>query len=331
MESDGPKNSGKYERRIMFQLTTGELNEYVKQSGFLKNSLEKVIRLVDILSVLQANSVTRDAFVLKGGTALNVFILDFPRLSVDVDLDYVRFSSKAQMQSDRNEIIPEILKIFLPEYRVQITKEAHALTQLSFFYRTMSGSSDMLKIEMNFLRRVPLLPPKLRNFNRFGYVLDILCLDDVELLAGKIIALLSRYAPRDLFDIYQMIASFLSLDPRLLRSLLLFNGMTARTSVFDLFELKLESITQRDIKNILRPLLHAVSYPSREEMLLRVEKFLPPYLSFTDEEEAAIKSFYKTGELDLDTLFPQEDIQKRILRSPSLQWKVQHIKKALSP
>jgi len=315
----------------VFQLTRRELNEYVKQTGFIMNSLEKVLRLVDILSVLQTHSVTKDAFVLKGGTALNVFILDFPRLSVDVDLDYVRYTSKARMIRDRKEIISEIKKIFLPEYRVQLTKEAHALTQLSFLYRTMSGSSDMLKIEMNFLRRVPILPPKLRNFSRFGYVLDFLCLDDVELLAGKITALLSRYAPRDLFDVYQMIASFPLMDRDLLRSLLLFNGVTAKISVFEQFELKLESITQKDIKNILWPLLRAGSYPSREEMVSQVEKFLTHYLSFTDEEEAAIKSFDKTGELALETLFPQEDVRERIRRSPSLQWKVQNINKKLSP
>ncbi len=70
----------------MFQLTRDELDSFVKQTRFLKNSLEKLFRLLDILSVLKSNPVTKDAFVLKGGTALNLFMLDFPRISFDIDL-----------------------------------------------------------------------------------------------------------------------------------------------------------------------------------------------------------------------------------------------------
>lgn len=62
----------------MFQLTSHELDSFVKQTGFLRNSLEKMFRLVDILSTLKSNPVTKNAFVLKGGTALNLFMLAFP-------------------------------------------------------------------------------------------------------------------------------------------------------------------------------------------------------------------------------------------------------------
>lgn len=81
----------------MFQLTSHELDAYVEQTGFLKNTLEKVFRLLDVLSTLKSNPVTKGAFVLKGGTALNLFILDFPRVSIDIDLDYIRFRSKTDM------------------------------------------------------------------------------------------------------------------------------------------------------------------------------------------------------------------------------------------
>ncbi len=313
----------------MFQITSNELNALATQTGFIKNSLEKVLRLINVLLTLKSNSVTMDAFVLKGGTALNFFVLDFPRLSVDVDLNYIRFISRSDMIRDRKRIASEIRKMFISEYRIEITKEAHALTQFSFFYQTMSGSSDMLKLEVNYLRRLPLLPPRMRNFKRFEQHADFLCLDDHELLAGKIIALLSRYTPRDLFDVYQMAISSPPLDEGLLRSVLLSYGITARASVIDLFQLKLDLISERDIRNILEPLLRSGLHPSREELVSRVENFLTPYLFLTDEEKGLIQNFYNSGHLDMSSLFLQEEIKEKLKISPSLQWKVQNIKKNL--
>lgn len=57
----------------MFDLTRYELDTFAKETGFLKNSLEKMYRLLNILSILKTNPVTKDAFVLKGGTAINLF------------------------------------------------------------------------------------------------------------------------------------------------------------------------------------------------------------------------------------------------------------------
>jgi len=54
----------------MFQLTSHELDAYVKQTGFLKNTLEKMFRLLDVLSTLKSNPVTKGAFVLKGGRSI---------------------------------------------------------------------------------------------------------------------------------------------------------------------------------------------------------------------------------------------------------------------
>ena len=73
----------------MFDLTREELDALAKKTGFLKNSLEKMFKQLDILSVLQTHPITKNAFVLKGGTALNLFILDIPRISVDIDLNYI--------------------------------------------------------------------------------------------------------------------------------------------------------------------------------------------------------------------------------------------------
>lgn len=313
----------------MFQLTRDELDSFVKQTRFLKNSLEKLFRLLDILSVLKSNPVTKDAFVLKGGTALNLFMLDFPRISFDIDLNYTRFLSRSNMLRDRKLVNSEIQKLFRSEYKIEITKDVHALTQFAFHYKTMSGSSDMLKLEINYLIRVPILAPQIRRFKHFNLNIEFLCLDFQELLSGKIIALLSRYTPRDLFDVYQMVISPLNVDINLFRSLLLFYGIVTDMKIFELFKLKFELITQSDIQNKLAPMLRRGTYPDRNKLVMKTEKFLSPFLALTSEETEALNEFYNTGELDIAILFPQKEIQGKIRISPSLKWKIQNIKKNL--
>ena len=311
----------------MFQLTNNELDTFAKQSGFLKNPLEKMFRLLDILSTLRSNPVTKDAFVLKGGTALNLFILDFPRISFDVDLNYIRLISKTEMLKDRKSITLEIQRIFHSEYEIEITKEVHALSQFSFHYQTMSGSSDMLKLEINYLVRVPILAPQIRSFKHFDWNVEYLCLDSQELLASKTVALLSRYTPRDLFDVYRLIILPLNIDSKLFRSLLFFYSIVIDVKIFDLFKLKFELITQSDIQNKLAPMLRSGTYPNRNELVMKIGKFLSPFLIMSSGETDALHNFYNTGKLDFDILFPQKEVQEKIRISPSLEWKIQNIKR----
>jgi len=311
----------------MFQLTNNELDTFAKQSGFLKNPLEKMFRLLDILSTLRSNPVTKDAFVLKGGTALNLFILDFPRISFDVDLNYIRLISKTEMLKDRKSITLEIQRIFHYEYEIEITKEVHALSQFSFHYQTMSGSSDMLKLEINYLVRVPILAPQIRSFKHFDWNVEYLCLDSQELLASKIVALLSRYTPRDLFDVYRLIILPLNIDSKLFRSLLFFYSIVIDVKIFDLFKLKFELITQSDIQNKLAPMLRSGTYPNRNELVMKIGKFLSPFFIMSSGENDALHNFYNTGKLDFDILFPQKEVQEKIRISPSLEWKIQNIKR----
>jgi predicted nucleotidyltransferase component of viral defense system len=309
----------------MLDLTRDELDTYAKKTGFLKNSLEKMFRLLDILSVLQTHPVTKNAFVLKGGTALNLLILDIPRISVDIDLNYIQSISRSSMLTDRKIINSEIQKIFNSSYEIKISRDVHALTQFEFRYQTTSGSSDMLKLEINYLKRITLLPPQIMRFDRFDRNIELLCLDFIELLASKIIALLNRYTPRDLFDVYQMVRSPLKVEQDLLKMLLFFYGLITETEIFELFKLKFDLITQADIQSKLYPMLQKRIYPDRDDLVANVEKFLNPYLSLSDNEREALQNFYKTGQTDMAVLFPQKEIQEKVLISPSLKWKIKNI------
>ena len=64
-------------------------------------TLERVIRLIDILDAFGADTLIGPRIALKGGTALNVFYSDLDRLSVDIDVNYVGAIEKERMDADR--------------------------------------------------------------------------------------------------------------------------------------------------------------------------------------------------------------------------------------
>lgn len=206
-----------------------------------------------------------------------------------------------------------------------MSKDVHALMQFEFRYETISGSSDMLKLEINYLKRITILPPQVMRIKRFDRDIDFLCLDFLELLATKIIALLNRYTPRDLFDVYQMLSSPFKFKKDLLKRLLFFYVIVTEIEIFELFKLKFDLITQADIQNKLYPMLQKRIYPDRDDIVVNVEKFLNPYLSLSDKEDEPLQNFYRTGQTDMDILFPQREIQERVLKSPSLKWKTKNI------
>lgn len=61
-----------------------------KEYDFIRiDELEKVLRLTDLLEMVYEDRHLSKHFLLKGGTAINLLWLDLPRLSVDIDLNYV--------------------------------------------------------------------------------------------------------------------------------------------------------------------------------------------------------------------------------------------------
>lgn len=61
------------------------MGKKAKELGFIRDTLEKVIRLADILEYFNINPALKDNLALKGGTAINLTIFNLPRLSVDID------------------------------------------------------------------------------------------------------------------------------------------------------------------------------------------------------------------------------------------------------
>ena len=89
--------------------------------------LEKAARLLAVLEALRDHPRLKGKLVLKGGTALNLFVFDVPRLSVDIDLNYVGAQSRDAMLEERPKIEEAVQAVFRREdFAVRRMPEEHA-------------------------------------------------------------------------------------------------------------------------------------------------------------------------------------------------------------
>jgi predicted nucleotidyltransferase component of viral defense system len=147
-------------------------------------------------------------FAIKGGTAINLFLRDMPRLSVDIDLTYLPISARDTALTDiRTSLatIAEALRRTVPGVRVKLV-ESDAPKLL------VDQSGARIKVEPSVVIRGSLMPPVesalcLAAQKSYELYVEIRRLDSAELYAGKICAALDRQHPRDLFDIMHLQAA----------------------------------------------------------------------------------------------------------------------------
>ena len=162
--------------------------------------------LLDCLPALKEQNI----FAIKGGTAINFFIRDLPRLSVDIDLTYLKTTSRdialQEIESGLLELSHVICKRNGTLQIKQLKTREGKLNKI-----VVTNGKIKIKIEPNFIMRSTLYPAKKMDIsksvkNRFEYsVKGIPILAEEELFAGKICAALSRQHPRDFFDIQAVI------------------------------------------------------------------------------------------------------------------------------
>lgn len=95
------------------QLDRMTLGRMAKDMGFVRDTLEKVYRLADVLKFMEEDELLSKSIALKGGTAINLTIFDLPRLSVDIDLDYCKSIEREEMLADRGVITDRINKYMM--------------------------------------------------------------------------------------------------------------------------------------------------------------------------------------------------------------------------
>ena len=96
----------------MPQYNRRELDARAREYGFNRDTFEKGLRLRTILEFLNTQEYMREHLLLKGGTAINLTVFKLPRLSVDIDLDFIPNLTREETANER-ERLTEILKGYM--------------------------------------------------------------------------------------------------------------------------------------------------------------------------------------------------------------------------
>lgn len=312
----------------MMQLDRITLGRMAKELGFVRDTLEKVCRLVDILRFFESDDLLADALALKGGTAINLTLFDLPRLSVDIDLDYCKSIEREAMLADRDAITSKISKYMTANgYMLSPkSKNYHALDSFVYEYFNCGGVKDNLKIEINYMLRCHVLPVEKRivKLPWNDEEVKALTVAPPEIFASKTVALLSRSAPRDLYDLHNMIRNgSIGEDKReLFKKCVVFYSAISTERPPEQFVLdNIGNITKMQIKRDLDPVLRKGERFKLEFVREQVKSFLDDILIATEDERKFWKKFSE-GEYMPELVFTGE--AQNLAKHPMALWKCRH-------
>ena len=177
------------------KFSSSEVLQTAGATGFRAEMVEKVLHLLNLLNTLNSHPFLKGKWVLKGGTALNIFLFNLPRLSVDIDLNYIGVLDREKMLAERPMIEQALHSVFSREgLNTKRVPDEHAGGKWQLSYQSFTGQSGNLEVDMNFMYRHPLWDFESVDSHQFGGFQSkgIPILDIHELVAGKLAALFSR-------------------------------------------------------------------------------------------------------------------------------------------
>ena len=284
----------------------------------MKHSFSSQVRL--LVSVLPFVAKEK-CFALKGGTALNLFIRDMPRLSVDIDLAYLPIEERetslneidAAMKRIKTQIISAFISADVSESLLPKTDKCIRLT--------VKHNNTQIKIEVTPVLRGSINPPMVKNISpnteaKYGTVsMQLLSFDD--LYGGKICAALDRQHPRDLFDIHYLLQNegmtislkntfmvYLLSHPRPIAELL----APRIKNIEALYEKEFEGMT-------LEPISLETLVQARLDLVKQIHEHL------TDEDKAFILSVKSTEPKWKMFAYPEAK------NLPAVKWKLHNLSK----
>ena len=168
-------------------------------SSYLRQA-ELVVRCIPAIAA-------EPCFAIKGGTAINLFELNLPRLSVDIDLTFLPVTDRATAIAEINAALQRIEKRLEARGIAVRTRGTDVSRKIACF-----ANGAEIKIEPNFILRGAVYPVRMLELSPkmselVGVSAEMQVLSFKELYGGKICAALDRQHPRDLFDMAQFYKS----------------------------------------------------------------------------------------------------------------------------
>jgi hypothetical protein len=317
------------------KFSSSEILPAAESTGFKAEMVEKVLHLLNLLNALNSHPFLKEKWVLKGGTALNMFVLDLLRLSVDIDLNYIGAPGREEMLRDRPKTEQAAQAVFSREgFTIKRVPDEHAGGKWRLSYKSFTGQSGNLEVDLNFMFRQPLWDIRAADSHPLGdfQAKSIPVLDLHELAAGKLAALLARGQARDLFDCHRILNMDDLERDRLRIAFVVYGGMNRK----DWRTVSIEDVDfdAAELARQLIPTLHVRANKEQgspaeygAQLVEECRKALSVVLPFTDAEREFLDLLLDKGEIDSTILTADTALQQRIQSQPLLEWKALNVRR----
>ncbi len=315
----------------MFQISDNELKQDARNHGYRSEILEKVYLLLDLLDEFMAVPYLSERLVLKGGTAINLFCSNqFPRLSVDIDFNYIGSVDRENMRKEKPElenILSDICK--RRKYEFHRNPRSHAGGKMVLVYKSVMGTKGRLEIDLNYIYRSPLWEPEWRSSPAWPKSIRAKILDIHELAAGKLNALLEREVSRDLFDSHQLLTKWPLNEEKLRLAFTVYAAM--RKQNWQDIAVDKVKFSVKDIRDKLIPVLKESEAPEprfpvvqtwAKKMVEECKSRMSMVLPFKENEIEFLKVLQQHGEIRPELISDDVDFCERVKKHPLLHWRI---------
>lgn len=172
-----------------------------------ENYRRQVALLIKVMPFVAAEK----CFALKGGTAINLFVRNMPRLSVDLDLTYLPIEDRDKSLTEIDAAMRRIGDATVRSIPSAVVERGAPKGETRITKLIVRADEVQIKIEVTPVLRGCVYDPETRSVaarveEEFGFA-EMQVVSFPDLYAGKIVAALDRQHPRDLFDVRDLLAN----------------------------------------------------------------------------------------------------------------------------
>jgi len=304
-------------------------------NGFDDKTIEKIYRICDILQRISLVDYVKERLSLYGGTSLNfLHFKNIPRLSIDIDFNY-RDLKTDDWEKERDEIdniikkILSDLKYLNNDIKMQVK---YPITRYDIHYTTKNNEYDSIKIEIGYMRRIPILKKdvtkKFRHL-KTGEEFDIKTPKSEEIFGNKFCTLLYRYrdenivSSRDLFDVYTISKN--NFDNKIFETTIIIDSlMRPEPRIYKQNpKIILQNISSdSELLNLIR------NRKIPEDLKEKSYDFVSKYILISKENyKEIIDTFFDKYEFNPELLKTFKMLNLDIASHPSILWNLEQLKK----
>ena len=316
------------------RLPTKKIAAVTELTGFRPAGVEKTIRLMRLLDTMHQHPFLKEKLALKGGAALNLFFYDIQKLSTSLCFNYIGVEEEDSLLEESTMLEELLPDIFIKEgFTSSPLPKKSVNSAWSLKYQSSFGQHGDFRVDIDFMCRSPLFPVKTMNSHPLGswQAHGVRVMDIHEIVAEKLVALLSGSKTEDLFDVHRILHKR-KFSPERLRIAYLVYGAANQKDwrTVTTTDVGFGTASQANKLAHILPLgtIRQAGGPDHygRKLVEECRRALSMVLPLYDFELEFLDLLLDEGEIDAAILTADPSLQNQIQKHPLLEWKVRNIR-----